>query len=183
MDAQSLGEAWKDASTARNITAELKKAGFFHFNLDVFTRLDVAPSSVTDRPAPQVVDATAVLGSHDVSDNDQFPCHADVTDNHDHLTDEPTQSFQPDTNGLSPDHPDQLPQEGDQQTDPQTDHPDQLPQEGDQQTDPQPATGLQDRQCERGRPLHHPCCCSLFSKCRDEYYTQPAVRCTREPAV
>ena len=84
-----------------------EKPGVFPFNRDVFTHLDVAPSSVTDRPASQVVDATPVLGNHDVPENNPIPCPAGVTDIHGLPTGDPTQSSQPGTNRLSPDHPDQ----------------------------------------------------------------------------
>ena len=45
-----VGEAWTDSVTPRNVTAEFVKAGVFPFNRDLFTDLDFALSSVTDRP-------------------------------------------------------------------------------------------------------------------------------------
>ena len=44
------GEAWTDSVTPRNVTAGFVKAVVFPFNRDLFTDLDFAPSSVTDRP-------------------------------------------------------------------------------------------------------------------------------------
>ena len=73
-------EAWTDSLIARNITAGFEKTGVFPFNRDLFTSVDFAPSSVTDRPAPRVVDATAVRGSHDVPKNYPIPTPADVRD-------------------------------------------------------------------------------------------------------
>ncbi len=45
-----VGEAWTDSVTPRNVAAGFVKAGVFLFNRDLFTDLDFAPSSVTDRP-------------------------------------------------------------------------------------------------------------------------------------
>ena len=54
-------------------TLQLEKAGLVLFNRGIFIRLDFAPSSVTDRPAPQVIDAIALLGNHNVRENDPIP--------------------------------------------------------------------------------------------------------------
>lgn len=57
--AECVEMAYMKSMTPVNITQAFKKCGIFPFDSDIFAEVDFLPSTVTDRPKPEVLDLTA----------------------------------------------------------------------------------------------------------------------------